>query len=107
MRTAETNGAFEFDPKFDPITILFSGSTSQYPAAVVDKPLSIPSSHIQSYHTNQKEPILKRKNSLDDLELEIEGINLDENIDTSVSIFLLFSKIFTIFFFSFIIGRKH
>lgn len=39
----------------------------------IDRPIQAPS------------PPVKRKNSLDEFELEIEGINLDDNIDTSVS----------------------
>jgi coatomer subunit beta' len=36
----------------------------------------------------EKQQLPKRKSSLDDFELEIDGINLDDNIDTSVSIFI-------------------
>lgn len=46
----------------------------------IDEPTQKPSS------ASQNEPSTRRKSSLDDFELEIEGINLDDNIDTSVRI---------------------
>lgn len=65
MRTAEASSSFDYDPNWTP------GS----PIA------SIP---ITAAELSISPPVVKRKNSLDDFELEIDGMNLDDNIDTSV-----------------------
>lgn len=92
MKTAESNGTFEYDPNYHP-----SDSISNNVAAQGFQ--SISAGTIKSFDLEQDiesekpssslPPAIKRKNSLDDFELEIEGINLDDNIDTSVSTPLL------------------
>lgn len=94
MHAAEDNGTFEYDPEFvstdvDPndttTNRLFdlnaisnsTETTTKIEPNANDVPVK-PSA-------KQPSPPLKRKNSLDEFELEIEGINLDDNIDTSVS----------------------
>lgn len=69
MRTAEASNSFDYDPNWTP-----------------NSPnIGIPSIAAE---LSTSPPIVKRKNSLDDFELEIDGMNLDDNIDTSVGLVL-------------------
>jgi len=79
MKAAESSGAFDYDPNFDPSDVSLSTKTLQ-PA--LDNLIDISSEQLPS--KERSPPMAKRKNSLDDFELEIEGITLDDNIDTSV-----------------------
>lgn len=90
MRVAESQGEFDFEPNFDPATADPSRPALPFGTAAT----TIPTIGAATSSTNGGEPpketlpspsVLKRKNSLDDFELEIEGMNLDDNIDTSVS----------------------
>lgn len=87
MKEAEASGRFDYDPKYDPSTssaplISFGAASTTIPAIVSN---TINSNAAHSSEQPAAPPVIKRKNSLDDFELEIEGMNLDENIDTSVS----------------------
>lgn len=81
MRTAEASSSFDYDPNWTPS----SGVAQQIFVGEQDLKLNIgiPSAAAE---ISTSPPIVKRKNSLDDFELEIDGMNLDDNIDTSVSI---------------------
>lgn len=86
MKAAESSGAFDYDPNYDPSTNSSFTKTSQQINAHYD-PSTDNLIDISSEQLPPKErtpPLVKRKNSLDDFELEIEGITLDDNIDTSV-----------------------
>lgn len=85
MKAAEASGAFDYDPNFDPSNVSLSTKTSQQSNAhqpARDNLIDISSEQLPS--KERSPPLVKRKNSLDDFELEIEGITLDDNIDTSV-----------------------
>lgn len=110
MQAAEASGQFDYDPNYvapaagnveqTPL-VTFGGATTTIPTVAGS---SQQQQQQQQKHNQQHQqvtsaaatvingdreavappPVLKRKNSLDDFELEMEGINLDENIDTSV-----------------------
>lgn len=97
MRAAEASGAFDYEPQYRvPATatdaetplVAFGGASTTIPTvpqATQATSGGSSSSTEEDGAANKAPPaVLKRKNSLDDFELEIEGINLDENIDTSV-----------------------
>lgn len=105
MEAAESSGAFEFDPnqksapKSDDTTRLIDtdrlanafSTISVTTAAAITPPThqSDPNANdnASTIGTTTKQPSpppLKRKSSLDEFELEIDGINLDDNVDTSV-----------------------
>lgn len=110
MNEAESNGEFDFIPNLDPSSIISNDiyqsrvGMSEQSADNNNCPIISRQSLIDTIGCGQEtistlskeqplqqqkiSPTLKRKNSLEDFELEIEGINLDENIDISV-IFLL------------------
>lgn len=75
MKAAEQNGTFDYNPNYDPKIEKGIASAGQH--VIGEDFMSI----------NQPPSLIKRKNSFEDLELDIEGINLDDNLDTSVSIF--------------------
>ena len=82
MKEAEASGSFDYDPNYDP--------TKPRPqvekAPIVPEPSVILDSKKDDDNPDAPPPpALQRKTSLDDFELEIEGMHLDENIDTSVS----------------------
>lgn len=86
MKAAESSGAFDYDPKFDPTNSASYTKTSQH-SNVQQVPTDnlIDTSSDDKFPSKERTPPLaKRKNSLDDFELEIEGITLDDDIDTSV-----------------------
>lgn len=86
MRAAESRGDFSFEPNFDPAT---APSPQSHPFGSAGTTIPTIGAAAASI-TNGAGPATaevappKRKNSLDDFELEIEGMNLDDNIDTSV-----------------------
>lgn len=94
MNAAEDDGTFEYEPHLESSGKVISETTtnrllennvlanSTVTAAKIEPNASDASAKPS---TKQPSPPLKRKNSLDEFELEIEGINLDDNIDTSVS----------------------
>lgn len=85
MKAAESSGAFDYDPNFDPSNISsFTKTFQQSSAHHVPTDNLIDTSSEQSPSKDRTPPLAKRKSSLDDFELEIEGITLDDNIDTSV-----------------------
>lgn len=91
MRVAESRGEFEYQPNLDPATIptinqqsLPFGSAGTTTIPTIGATSAVNAGDEPSLKENTP-PALKRKNSLDDFELEIEGMNLDDNIDTSVS----------------------
>lgn len=87
MKAAESSGAFDYDPNFDPSNISsFTKTSQQSHANRVPTDNLIDTSSEQLPSKERTPPLVKRKNSLDDFELEIEGITLDDNIDTSVCI---------------------
>ncbi|XP_037024935.1 coatomer subunit beta' [Bradysia coprophila] len=84
MKAAESSGAFDYDPKFDPSNSSSYTSTVQQSnaqRAATDNLIDTSSEQLPS--KERTPPLAKRKNSLDDFELEIEGITLDDDIDTS------------------------
>lgn len=113
MQEAEDNGQFEYDPHLStnanattedgPIANrvivkqqTFSKSSTNTAASppspsstAATKLTSEPNIAAQqpdsSITEKRSSPPIKRKNSLDEFELEIEGIQLDDNVDTSVS----------------------
>lgn len=108
MNEAEANGTFDFIPNLDPSTII-SNDIYKSRVEISDQTADSNSSSIprksltetiggnqltSSILSNERplqqrkhSPPIKRKNSLEDFELEIEGINLDDNIDVSVNYF--------------------
>lgn len=87
MQTAEENGAFDYTPGKSvttPSTVQLPSSSASQGLIDFERHDDVPSSQKSSQVFSEQPPQLKRKSSLDDFELEIEGINLDENIDTSV-----------------------
>lgn len=105
MQAAEERGQFEYDPSLKLTSSTNNNIDGVIPIAnrvivqqqVFSKPATDAtatnsfSEPQQNDSTNAAEkrssPPIKRKNSLDEFELEIEGIQLDDNVDTSVSIF--------------------
>lgn len=105
MEAAEEHGEFEYDPNLkDPLPENDSnenGHISMVNRVIVQqqifsKPITDASEILQpspatapatSTIPTEKRPSppIKRKNSLDEFELEIDGIQLDDNVDTSVS----------------------
>lgn len=101
MQEAELNGTFDFDPnskgdvnQLQPNDLISNRIVDDNQAFIATrtsatKPQVQSSNPASDFNENvpakQPSPPIKRKNSLDEFELEIEGINLDENIDTSVS----------------------
>lgn len=93
MKAAEESGAFDYDPNFDATNI--SSFTNKTPSqqqqtnasrvVPIDNLIDVSSSEQLPSKERTPPPLVKRKNSLDDFELEIDGITLDDNIDTSVS----------------------
>jgi len=85
MKAAESSGAFDYDPNYDPSNVLPLTKTSQqinaHQISTKDNLIDISSEQLPP--KERTPPLVKRKNSLDDFELEIEGITLDDNIDTS------------------------
>lgn len=104
MREAEATGNFDYDPKSKPppnnISETFKDSNVEINSTRTSDILSKPATdNLISLDTSENTfessalppsapPAVtqKRKNSLDEFELEIEGINLDDNLDTSVHI---------------------
>lgn len=89
MKAAESSGAFDYDPNFDPSNISSFTKTSQ-PSnnaqhVPTDSLIDTSSEQLPSKDRTPP-PLAKRKSSLDDFELEIDGITLDDNIDTSVCV---------------------
>lgn len=76
MRTSEASHSFDYDPNWTP-----SAHNELNVVSIGIQPVAAEFSTLPP-------PIVKRKNSLDDFELEIDGMNLDDNIDTSVSLLL-------------------
>lgn len=112
MQEAEENGTFEYNPNLNGSSVALQpnetgafaenriSSNQQIGGNVVESnsvnnaatPIltSIPPASIDGTSNDKLKqpsppPPIKRKNSLDEFELEIEGINLDDNLDTSVS----------------------
>lgn len=111
MNAAESNGTFDYIPNVDAATSAseFIQSRVDLPNETDGDTMSVPrksitesigslggggdvaqtsitaSSDERSVQQRKTSPPIKRKNSLEDFELEIEGINLDDNIDVSVS----------------------
>lgn len=104
MEEAENNGTFEYNPNLKPSSVPQSDTllnrlidekeatplfASAIPAsnATVNAVKPVPAANELTANTTVKQPSppLKRKSSLDEFELEIEGINLDDTLDTSVS----------------------
>lgn len=96
MHAAEERGTFDFDPNtngandvnastndVDIVAIADRVIVQQQPASKTKEDV-IPSSSATN-SSKQSPPQLKRKNSLDEFDLEIEGIQLDDNEETSVS----------------------
>lgn len=99
---AEDNGTFEYIPglkvdnssidhtstNLDSLSSIdFRKTSDDYhiiPPASLKKPTLEEPTQKPNADPPQESPT-RRKSSLDDFELEIEGINLDDNIDTSVS----------------------
>lgn len=100
MNATESSGEFEFDPnqksapKPDGTTRLIDTDslTNAFNTISVTAATATAATHqfeseeyLPTATTKQPSPPpLKRKNSLDEFELEIDGINLDDNVDTSV-----------------------
>lgn len=108
MQEAEERGEFEYDPSLKlpatgknedgivPIAnrVIVQQQTFMKPStdAAPTKPLNDANAtppNIASTTTKQSSPPIKRKNSLDEFELEIADMQLDDNVDTSVSLFRL------------------
>lgn len=105
MEAAENNGTFEYDPNLKSTPTARNDTSTNRLIDIGDlanafSVSSVTNTNINSAKvetsandttknssTKQLTPPtpLKRKNSLDEFELEIEGINLDDNLDTSVS----------------------
>lgn len=98
MLAAEASGQFDYDPNY--VQPAAAVDASRMPLVAFAEPQTtigsangVAQSAVAggSVDGDEKEAaakppaVLKRKNSLDEFELEIEGINLDDNIDTSVS----------------------
>lgn len=106
MQEAEERGQFEYDPskQVTPTNSNDDGGSlanrvivqqQTFIRSVSDAPIidlgETTSKQADSTTTERRpSPPIKRKNSLDEFELEIEGIQLDENVDTSVSVNLDF-----------------
>lgn len=105
MHAAEASGQFDYEPSYTPPktvpaneapVVAFGSATTASTSTTIpttnarkpsgDDTATAASGGSEATGTDASPPVIKRKNSLDDFELEIEGINLDENIDTSVSI---------------------
>lgn len=111
MHEAEDNGTFEFDPnpqapgasdetQHSTESELFANriishqkiDTKSEPLIAINatkQPSSTDANILNTTSTDEplkrpSPPPVKRKNSLDEFDLEIEGINLDDNLDTSV-----------------------
>lgn len=104
MQEAEEKGAFDYSPNTKLPSVsnanneLLENHTNEQPFTSTI-PFATPATltrntintedliSLENNESNEKSPSppsLKRKNSLDEFELEIEGINLDDNLDTSV-----------------------
>lgn len=99
MRAAESSGQFDYDPNY--VQPAATVDASRMPLVAFAEQTTIGSANgvqaaavaggsagaVDAVESAAAKPpaVLKRKNSLDEFELEIEGINLDDNIDTSVS----------------------
>lgn len=86
---AEERGQFEYDPNLK--TEAVNNNESIVPIAnriIVQQQTFITTKTQNDIDAPEKRssPPIKRKNSLDEFDLEIEGIQLDDNLDTSVSI---------------------
>lgn len=79
MKAAEENNTFNYIPGLENPNLVSLPPPSHTMTHVKLKKDVINSEIIEESQE-------KRKSSLDDFELEIEGINLDDNIDTSVRI---------------------
>lgn len=88
MKAAESSGAFDYDPNFDPSNMSASFAKPSPPINAHHVPTDnlIDTSSAELPSKERTPPLAKRKNSLEDFELEIEGITLDDDIDTSVCI---------------------
>lgn len=94
MREAEENGTFEFNPDSEALnasdeTQFHSTKSESFGNRIISHQKL--DSKIEPLSPSTDEPVkrpspppIKRKNSLEELDLEIESINLDENLDTSV-----------------------
>ncbi len=80
MKAAESRGAFDYDPKYDPANISSFTKPSSQPQS--NNGQHVVTDNIIDMSSESITPLPKRKNSLDDFELEIEGITLDDDIDT-------------------------
>lgn len=108
MNEAEANGTFDYIPNLDAATAASESrvdlpnesntDTTSAPRKSLTESVGDNTGGGESVHARisgssderpvqqrKTSPPIKRKNSLDDFELEIEGINLDDNIDVSVS----------------------
>lgn len=105
MEAAESNGTFEYDPNLKSTTTARNDTSTNRLIDIDDLASVFSASTVTNTNINSAKveanandttknsstkqltppPPLKRKNSLDEFELEIEGINLDDNLDTSVS----------------------
>ena len=91
MKTAESNGTFDYDPNLDLSTLIakafndstvISNNVTQNERTIPPQLSTINTNSTTADTASAVPP--KRKNSLDDFELDIDGINLDDTIDTSV-----------------------
>lgn len=87
MKAAEQNGTFDYNPTYDPnVDDAAGGNQRIFRCGTVVPPTIGDKAATELLGDAQPPPLIKRKNSLDDFELEIDGINLDDNLDTSVSV---------------------